>query len=345
MAQETISSYVKAIFDFDAVESGDLAVREGDVIRVVETLDDGVWIRGELNQKIGVLPANHTEPCTQPTTPQLLKAKIAFDGDRDGDLSFARGETIEFVERVDAEWTRGRTRDREGIFPTSFVEWAPMEQEQQKKTKSPTPPPVKPKPRKKLRPRSMANALDAPQDPKESDAIRRKSVGNFIDSDTPPPVKPKPALKPKPKPKPKVIEEDLTSDEKTIPIIKRELVVETKPVPVARKRFISQGCGQDVKSSPRPRITSIPTFSPSPSPPLIAPKPVKRNIDGGGVAVRPKPRPKPRPRPLTQIILDDDDKEDDKREDNVLRKRRQSLGDDSLLTSGDDSKVRKLGYS
>lgn len=55
--------YVKALFDFEGKEKGDLAFRRGDKIEVLikteQTID---WWTGRLNQKIGVFPANYVIP-------------------------------------------------------------------------------------------------------------------------------------------------------------------------------------------------------------------------------------------------------------------------------------------
>ena len=50
------------------------------------------------------------------------KALFEFEGEGDGELSFVRGDVISILEEVDADWTRGRLGDKEGIFPKSFVE-------------------------------------------------------------------------------------------------------------------------------------------------------------------------------------------------------------------------------
>ena len=46
-----------------------------------------------------------------------------FVAENDGELSLDPGETIELLERVEADWLKGRGRGgREGLFPAAFVE-------------------------------------------------------------------------------------------------------------------------------------------------------------------------------------------------------------------------------
>ncbi|KAI9360872.1 hypothetical protein DFJ73DRAFT_815267 [Zopfochytrium polystomum] len=45
-----------------------------------------------------------------------------FNGERDGDLSFSRGDVITVVKRNANEWWVGRLNGREGVFPANYVE-------------------------------------------------------------------------------------------------------------------------------------------------------------------------------------------------------------------------------
>lgn len=51
-------------------------------------------------------------------------AKFTFDADQPGDLGFQKGDIITIVKRTDSEadWWTGRIGDREGIFPSNYVE-------------------------------------------------------------------------------------------------------------------------------------------------------------------------------------------------------------------------------
>ncbi|KAF9729590.1 hypothetical protein PMIN06_007603 [Paraphaeosphaeria minitans] len=51
-------------------------------------------------------------------------AKFTFDADQPGDLGFKKGEIITVVKKTqsEADWWTGRIGDREGIFPSNYVE-------------------------------------------------------------------------------------------------------------------------------------------------------------------------------------------------------------------------------
>ncbi|WPG98313.1 DUF500-domain-containing protein [Acrodontium crateriforme] len=51
-------------------------------------------------------------------------AKFTFDADQPGDLGFKKGDVITIVKRTENEsdWWTGRIGDREGIFPSNYVE-------------------------------------------------------------------------------------------------------------------------------------------------------------------------------------------------------------------------------
>ena len=51
-------------------------------------------------------------------------AKFTFDADQPGDLGFKKGDIITIVKRTESEndWWTGRVGEREGIFPSNYVE-------------------------------------------------------------------------------------------------------------------------------------------------------------------------------------------------------------------------------
>lgn len=58
--------------------------------------------------------------------PGQALAKFKFDADQPGDLGFKKGDVITILKRTDNEtdWWTGRIGDREGIFPSNYVELA-----------------------------------------------------------------------------------------------------------------------------------------------------------------------------------------------------------------------------
>ncbi|KAJ3415078.1 hypothetical protein HDV05_005604 [Chytridiales sp. JEL 0842] len=61
---------------------------------------------------------------TRDTTNGTAIALYDFDGERDGDLPFKVGDTIEILEKRENEWWRGRCGGREGEFPANYVRMA-----------------------------------------------------------------------------------------------------------------------------------------------------------------------------------------------------------------------------
>jgi len=53
--------------------------------------------------------------------PFTVYALFDFPGESEDDLPFARGDTIEVIAIVDADWWKGTLSGREGIFPANFV--------------------------------------------------------------------------------------------------------------------------------------------------------------------------------------------------------------------------------
>lgn len=49
----------KALFDFYAQMPGDLSIRKNDLINILEK--NGLWWKGELNNRIGYFPSNYVE--------------------------------------------------------------------------------------------------------------------------------------------------------------------------------------------------------------------------------------------------------------------------------------------
>ncbi|XP_043247627.1 proline-rich receptor-like protein kinase PERK9 [Amphibalanus amphitrite] len=56
------------------------------------------------------------------TEPARAVALYDFQSSEAGDLSFHADDTIHLVERVNAEWLRGRCGSRQGIFPEAYVQ-------------------------------------------------------------------------------------------------------------------------------------------------------------------------------------------------------------------------------
>lgn len=130
-----IVQLVRCIADFAADQDGDLALTEGEIVAVIEVLDDA-WLRGSIDDRTGIFPVTFVEDYSKPTDaesaialsavsgsgPELFRCIADFAADQEGDLSLKEGEVITLLERIDDDWMRGETSGQEGIFPMTFVE-------------------------------------------------------------------------------------------------------------------------------------------------------------------------------------------------------------------------------
>lgn len=65
-------SRVRALFDFQPSESGELQFRKGDVIAVLESVYKDWW-KGSLRGQTGIFPLNYVEKLSDPTQEELQK--------------------------------------------------------------------------------------------------------------------------------------------------------------------------------------------------------------------------------------------------------------------------------
>ena len=66
--------YVEALYDFEAQQDGDLSLKTGDKIQVLEKISPD-WYRGKSNNKIGIFPANYVKPAfTRSASPKSAEA-------------------------------------------------------------------------------------------------------------------------------------------------------------------------------------------------------------------------------------------------------------------------------
>ncbi|KAH9256944.1 hypothetical protein BASA81_004765 [Batrachochytrium salamandrivorans] len=124
---------VYAQFDFESENEGDLALRTGDAVTVLEYVDEQWW-RGQVNGNEGIFPADFVAkdqpPHEDPAVPAAVQedaglgfviAQFDFQAENEGDLSFNQGDRIQVLELIDENWMRGALNGNEGILPVSYV--------------------------------------------------------------------------------------------------------------------------------------------------------------------------------------------------------------------------------
>ncbi|KAM8808844.1 SH3 domain-containing protein 19 [Eudromia elegans] len=134
-----------ARFEFIGDQKDELSFSEGETIILKEYVNEE-WAKGELRGTSGIFPLNFVEVIEDlPKTGMRvsLKSKVEgssslpqnnrysvewcealhdFTAETKDDLSFKKGDCIQILEQVDAEWYRGRLNEKEGIFPAVFVQ-------------------------------------------------------------------------------------------------------------------------------------------------------------------------------------------------------------------------------
>ncbi|XP_035800315.2 SH3 domain-containing protein 19 isoform X3 [Amphiprion ocellaris] len=127
---------VQAVYDFIPEGPGELVLRAGDVVTMVEQVDSE-WYRGTCRGSTGFFPINYVKilsnspkplperkpkpPSASVSGPRCL-ARFDFEGEHSGELSFSDGDMIQLKEYVGQDWARGTVGTITGIFPLNFVE-------------------------------------------------------------------------------------------------------------------------------------------------------------------------------------------------------------------------------
>ncbi|CAO3579421.1 unnamed protein product [Absidia cylindrospora] len=70
--EEPKVSRVRALYDFQPTEQGELGFQKGDIVRVIESVYRDWW-KGELRGKTGIFPVNYVEKIMDPTPADLMK--------------------------------------------------------------------------------------------------------------------------------------------------------------------------------------------------------------------------------------------------------------------------------
>ncbi|XP_067355908.1 SH3 domain-containing protein 19 isoform X1 [Channa argus] len=149
---------VQVIHDFIPEGPGELTLRAGDVVTMVEQVDSE-WYRGTCRGSTGFFPINYvkalsdspkTLPKRKPKPPPATTsgprcvARFDFEGEHSDELSFSEGDVIQLKEYVGDDWARGNLGASTGIFPLNYVEVIedlppPTSQQQKQPSRIPLP--------------------------------------------------------------------------------------------------------------------------------------------------------------------------------------------------------------
>uniref|UniRef100_A0A8C8VDZ3 SH3 domain containing 19 n=1 Tax=Pelusios castaneus TaxID=367368 RepID=A0A8C8VDZ3_9SAUR len=134
-----------ARFEYIGDHKDELSFSEGEIILLKEYVNEE-WASGELKGVSGIFPLNFVEVIedlpgfgvgaplknkrdssaflsqADRRSGEWCEALHDFTAETNEDLAFKKGDYIQILEHVDAEWYRGRLNDSEGIFPAVFVQ-------------------------------------------------------------------------------------------------------------------------------------------------------------------------------------------------------------------------------
>ncbi|KAK7929466.1 hypothetical protein WMY93_005861 [Mugilogobius chulae] len=107
---------VEALHDFTPENPGELGLKAGDMVTMVEQVDS------ECLDKITTTSRqNRQKPAATISGPRCV-ARFDFEGEQSDELSFSEGDVIQLKAYVGQDWARGQLGNLNGIFPLNFVE-------------------------------------------------------------------------------------------------------------------------------------------------------------------------------------------------------------------------------
>ncbi|XP_069133070.1 dynamin-binding protein-like [Argopecten irradians] len=118
-----VDQYVRAVYDFNSTQRGEIALSKGEIIRVVSVVDSN-WLRGKRGDKEGSFPVSFVEKVTLPAVQlgqKVFGAIENFPSQQDGDLQLRKGTVVVGLRRIDENWWEGKSGDNHGIFPITHV--------------------------------------------------------------------------------------------------------------------------------------------------------------------------------------------------------------------------------
>ncbi|XP_061857067.1 dynamin-binding protein isoform X1 [Colius striatus] len=117
-------SLVRAVFDFCPSVSEELPLFVGDVIEVLDVVDE-FWLLGKKEGVTGQFPSSFVEPVDIPPLKQGEKLFVCtndFTSQEPGSLSLQRGDLVVLGGSLDSSWLQGRSSwGSKGFFPSSCV--------------------------------------------------------------------------------------------------------------------------------------------------------------------------------------------------------------------------------
>ncbi|KAF9138818.1 hypothetical protein BGX30_008725 [Mortierella sp. GBA39] len=182
--REKACKHVRALYNFDATAEGELSLRKGDVVRIIEEIDEGWW-EGELvdasgGRHEGMFPSNYVEEIEQPQLPRRQGSiHSSSDSNRYNDVE----EQVYYARATAAAESSPQYEEPEPSFAESEHEPEPVQVPAARR--APPPPMV----RQQSFTVPLARATPPPSRPASGMATTSKAVGSRMAPPPPPPTR------------------------------------------------------------------------------------------------------------------------------------------------------------
>ncbi|KAJ8034548.1 SH3 domain-containing kinase-binding protein 1 [Holothuria leucospilota] len=127
----------QVVYDYDAVEPGELTIKVGDIITDISVVDEGWW-KGVVNGKEGMFPSNYvtvfkgTSENSSQNKKMLAKVCFSHTPESDSELFLVEDDIVEITSQPDPWWWEGIVKDKKGHFPSYCVDLLQTNEEREK---------------------------------------------------------------------------------------------------------------------------------------------------------------------------------------------------------------------
>lgn len=119
--------FATVMHDFQAQSGRELGVSQGDTVRIRRQVDDN-WYEAQRGTRVGIIPCSYVQindPKRRPANREQLervRARYDFKAQTKKELNLFKGDVITVLRRIDENWLEGRSTEKIGIFPSSYVQ-------------------------------------------------------------------------------------------------------------------------------------------------------------------------------------------------------------------------------
>ncbi|XP_034933985.1 uncharacterized protein B0303.7 isoform X2 [Chelonus insularis] len=117
-----------ALYDFEAIQLGDLTLKQGDIVMLTKKINND-WLEGQVDNRVGMFPANFIDIIVPlpGCSSNIVNALYTFAGETWEDLPFEEGAKITVLSRISDEWLYGEYDGKKGQFPANYVDRVPRD--------------------------------------------------------------------------------------------------------------------------------------------------------------------------------------------------------------------------